>query len=517
MDDSPQSNLQSEIQTTHSLTLPIHSPRRDCFVIVTLVLLNWAVQIYCVSNPSAARAAFRWGGMSVYWLAGGQWWCPLTSMFLHAGWFHLAANTLFLFLFGRPVERALGHAGVLGLYLTSGLFASLAAWLRIGPLNGFIGASGAVLGLCGAFLFLHFKILAVTKPKGRRRALGWLMVVLIFCLPTNQFLTLMVHALGLVAGFCAMALAWRPRFRLPRTRRWKPQLALAACVIILVLSPLAFYPNPIPLEKSGETAMKRGSFEEALAPLGKLTRFFPDYEWPYVSRIYCYQRLTRRDDALSEADRAIARIPASAALLKQRGVLYLLKGQTQMARDDFDEAYRLDPDDWGTYACYRGRLFLQEGAYVNANKSFSYALLTRQANLVAPSLLGRGLARTALGQLAEAEADWRQILAGHVDTDSRSLIQTYLGFLELRRGHWDEALKWAEQAHGTGEPLPITTLLRLIATEKASRTNSAPAPDAAQVYARLNAMDRSSLKALLTPELYATLNRMLARKTSSNK
>jgi membrane associated rhomboid family serine protease len=79
----------------------------------------------------------------------------LTSTFLHAGWFHLAANMVYLAVFGPPVERRLGPVRFGVLYVASGLIGSLtyvlAQPLATGPA---IGASGAIAGVMAAFLVL---------------------------------------------------------------------------------------------------------------------------------------------------------------------------------------------------------------------------------------------------------------------------------------------------------------------------------------------------------------------------
>ncbi len=83
-----------------------------------------------------------------------------TSMFMHANWFHLLGNMLFLYVFGDNVEDAFGHASYLALYLISGLIAGLAqiliSMLLLGDLTiGVIGASGAISGVLGAYLVLY--------------------------------------------------------------------------------------------------------------------------------------------------------------------------------------------------------------------------------------------------------------------------------------------------------------------------------------------------------------------------
>ncbi|HEY1293158.1 MAG TPA: rhomboid family intramembrane serine protease [Chloroflexota bacterium] len=79
----------------------------------------------------------------------------LTSTFLHAGWFHLAANMVYLAVFGPPVERRLGPVRFLLLYATSGLIGSL-AYVLAQPLSAApaVGASGAIAGVMAAYLVL---------------------------------------------------------------------------------------------------------------------------------------------------------------------------------------------------------------------------------------------------------------------------------------------------------------------------------------------------------------------------
>jgi rhomboid family protein len=79
----------------------------------------------------------------------------LTSTFLHAGWFHLAANMVYLAVFGPPVERRLGPARFAVLYVASGLIGSL-TYVLVQPLatGPAIGASGAIAGVMAAFLVL---------------------------------------------------------------------------------------------------------------------------------------------------------------------------------------------------------------------------------------------------------------------------------------------------------------------------------------------------------------------------
>jgi membrane associated rhomboid family serine protease len=79
----------------------------------------------------------------------------LTSTFLHAGWFHLGANMLYLVVFGLPVERSVGPARFAAIYALSGLVGS-AVYLLAQPQSytPAIGASGAIAGVIAANLVL---------------------------------------------------------------------------------------------------------------------------------------------------------------------------------------------------------------------------------------------------------------------------------------------------------------------------------------------------------------------------
>lgn len=76
-----------------------------------------------------------------------------TCMFMHAGWLHLLGNMFMLYLAGPAVEDAYGRPLFAGLYLASGVVASLAHVLA-NPASDvpLVGASGAIAGIMGAFL-----------------------------------------------------------------------------------------------------------------------------------------------------------------------------------------------------------------------------------------------------------------------------------------------------------------------------------------------------------------------------
>jgi membrane associated rhomboid family serine protease len=102
---------------------------------------------------SFTSGRFRIGAVSTF----------LTSMFLHGGWLHLAGNMLYLWVFGDNVEDKLGHGRYLVFYVVCGLAASL-LHVFIAPSSSMptVGASGAISGILGAYLFMFPRARVVT-------------------------------------------------------------------------------------------------------------------------------------------------------------------------------------------------------------------------------------------------------------------------------------------------------------------------------------------------------------------
>jgi membrane associated rhomboid family serine protease len=79
-----------------------------------------------------------------------------TSMFLHADWWHLLGNMLFLWIFGDNIEDAIGRLRFFAFYILSGLGAA-AAFIISAPhaTIPLLGASGAIAGVMAAYLLIR--------------------------------------------------------------------------------------------------------------------------------------------------------------------------------------------------------------------------------------------------------------------------------------------------------------------------------------------------------------------------
>lgn len=135
------------------------------------VLQAPAVVIWVIGGLAAVHAALwlagpNWQMWSIYALAfiparlsdaaypifpGSKVLSFLTYSLLHAGWGHLAANSLWLLIFGTPVARYLGAGRFLLLSVIASVCGALATLLmHWGEQYIMVGASGAVSGLMGA-------------------------------------------------------------------------------------------------------------------------------------------------------------------------------------------------------------------------------------------------------------------------------------------------------------------------------------------------------------------------------
>lgn len=140
-----------------------HNPsRRRAYVTYALIITN--IVIFLVSlgltSDNAALAQFygRWAMIPSQVSSGNQLHTLGSSMFLHAGFMHLAGNMLFLWVFGDNMEDAFGHIPFLIFYLACGVVADVAHLMAdTASMVPTIGASGAIAGVLGGYLLLYPK------------------------------------------------------------------------------------------------------------------------------------------------------------------------------------------------------------------------------------------------------------------------------------------------------------------------------------------------------------------------
>lgn len=136
----------------------------------------------------------------------------ISHMFLHANIIHVAANMLFLWIFGNNVEDVLGVVRFYAFYTLCGLAAAMTFYLfHVHECTPIIGASGAVSGVLGAYVVLFpgayvrvWVLFLVLRLRAWFFIIAWFAMQLAN-LPGEKFGTSNVawsaHVGGFIAGF----------------------------------------------------------------------------------------------------------------------------------------------------------------------------------------------------------------------------------------------------------------------------------------------------------------------------
>jgi membrane associated rhomboid family serine protease len=131
---------------------------RRTFPIITYGLIALNVLIFLLELSSGDAFITQWSFVPARFAAnpGREFVTIFSSMFMHAGWVHLAGNMLYLFIFGDNVEDRLGHVRYLIFYLLCGIAATFAQYMfSIGSDVPNLGASGAIAGALGAYIIMY--------------------------------------------------------------------------------------------------------------------------------------------------------------------------------------------------------------------------------------------------------------------------------------------------------------------------------------------------------------------------
>ncbi|MFW6141135.1 MAG: rhomboid family intramembrane serine protease [Candidatus Saliniplasma sp.] len=104
------------------------------------------------------RAIQDLAGKAVYLQTGENLHTFLTLMFLHGNIGHILGNMVILFFIGMALESRIGKKWTAIIYLSGGLIATMGQYIVIwGSEVPNLGASGAVMGLMGAIVYLYPK------------------------------------------------------------------------------------------------------------------------------------------------------------------------------------------------------------------------------------------------------------------------------------------------------------------------------------------------------------------------
>ena len=132
----------------------------------------------------------------------GQFWRLITCMFFHAGIMHLLCNMYSLYILGSQVENLIGKWKFTFVYFVSGLVGSLLSITF--STNYSVGASGALFGLLGAYLYFgyHYRLYLSSVIKSQIIPIIAINLIISIGVPN---IDLMAHVGGLIGGYLAMS------------------------------------------------------------------------------------------------------------------------------------------------------------------------------------------------------------------------------------------------------------------------------------------------------------------------
>jgi membrane associated rhomboid family serine protease len=206
---------------------------------VTLTLIAVNAVVFIATAASGVNAIS--GGTSPLFdhlalipaaVGAGQWYRLFTAAFLHFELFHIAFNMWALYIFGPPLEVALGRLRFIVLYVLAGVGGSiLSVWA--GPLGETAaGASGAIFGLFGALYIV---------ARHRKLATQGIVITIVanlvftFAVPNIDWRG---HLGGLVTGLVvALVYAYAPQG--PMHNRFQAVGIAAVCVVLAAAGVLA--------------------------------------------------------------------------------------------------------------------------------------------------------------------------------------------------------------------------------------------------------------------------------------
>jgi membrane associated rhomboid family serine protease len=135
-------------------------PERFPFVTLGLIVTNLLIYLATADHGAGAYLSISEEGLRAYALFHetlfSEPWRILSSMFLHSNVEHILGNMLFLWIFGASLEGRLKPVRFLILYLAAGVAGDVLQdllWGSLHPGAPSLGASGAIMGVAGGYLY----------------------------------------------------------------------------------------------------------------------------------------------------------------------------------------------------------------------------------------------------------------------------------------------------------------------------------------------------------------------------
>lgn len=146
-----------------------------------------------------SETIFKWGAYYLPAIQDGQYYRFITPIFMQIGISHFIFNLFSIFLFVSVLESLIGRSRFIVIYLGAGIAGYLTTYL-FSSSDLSLGASGAIMGVMGAFLYLSQKKSVLLDDASRKTIIPILVVNLVYTFIDPQ-ISITGHIGGLIVGY----------------------------------------------------------------------------------------------------------------------------------------------------------------------------------------------------------------------------------------------------------------------------------------------------------------------------
>ena len=281
--------------------LPVGTATAFAVTSVVFILMTMA------GGPANRDVLLAFGASCRPYFLAGEYWRAVMPMFLHLSLVHLLLNLYALCLFGPELERLCGCGPFALTYVSAGTAGSLGSMLMSRQIGA--GASGAVLGICGALLVSRY--VRPSGPSEKEYALFGRPLVLTVAITLAFGLVVpgidnWAHIFGLLAGAAMRWILWEDHQDADGAGA-----GLLRCPLIIALTTVCLaasatidhYPvlrRVSTLIQEGEDSLAHGDRAHALSDFVEAERLEPADYRPHLELSSIYSALREARQAREE-------------------------------------------------------------------------------------------------------------------------------------------------------------------------------------------------------------------------
>ena len=279
----------------------------------------------------------------------GEWWRLFTSMWLHGGLIHVAANMYGLWAFGRITERIYGRGRYFVIYLMTGLASSLAsvAWHSEPTVS--VGASGAIFGVVGALVWPFYRKrlrMPHAVMSSMLRNIGTVIVINLIIGASIPVIDNAAHVGGLIAGLIlgAVFVELVVHGAENEPALWKVTAA-SAIVLFAGFAAARQLRYPEMLSRASLYALTSGKQQLAFERAQQAIKLRPNDPLSHVALGEVYLHQGKYPDAAKEYEIAHQLDPGDGDIAARLGTAYASSANWQAAEPVLRQAVKADPNN----------------------------------------------------------------------------------------------------------------------------------------------------------------------------